>query len=113
MPEDKLEALGNTQAPRRTVLKGLLVGLGAGVLVQAAGGVTAFARSEQEKPGGDEKTAKKLEKAKEGEGGKKLENADKTEHAKIEKNKNEQGKEAKGKGTEKKKMEEPKAQHKK
>ncbi len=99
MPNDKLEAVGNTRASRRTVLKGLLVGLGAGVLVQAAGGVTTFARSEQEKPGGDEKVAKKKTE-KEGDGGKKLE-----------KNKSDKS-DSKSKN-EKKKTEEPKQQHKK
>ncbi len=113
MLKDKLEALENTKASRRTVLKGLLVGLGAGVLVQVKGGVAAFAQGQVD-PIKTEKA--KSEKGK-GEKAIKGENSIKDEKAiKGEKNKGE----SKGfredddkKKNDKKKTEEPKQQRKK
>ncbi len=106
MTKDKLESLGSTQATRRTVLKGLLVGLGAGVVVQATGGVTTFARGEQAtggSTGSTDKTAKK-----------KVEKGGdiKKEDVKLDKAKTENKSDSKAKN-EKKKAEEPKQQHKK
>ncbi len=96
MLKDKLEALESTRASRRSVLKGLLVGLGATVLVQAPGGVFAEAPAQQDQPKAEKK---KVEKG--GDEPKKIDKA-KTENKSDSKSKNE-----------KKKTEEPKAQHKK
>lgn len=101
MAEQKNEVLENVQATRRTVLKRMLVGLGAGVIVQASGGV--FAGDLPVEPGKIEKNSIK----KPGEGAKKI------EKMKIEKAKSEQNKESKSKGgNEKRKAEEPKNQRK-
>jgi hypothetical protein len=89
MLKDKLEVLDSPQPSRRRLLKGLLIGLGAGLLVQAAGGVSAQAQQDQPKAEKGKAEKKKMEKAK---GGDKKESK---------------------KGGEKKKTEEPKAQHKK
>lgn len=66
MARDTLEALERAGPSRRAVLKGLLVGLGAGVLVQANGGVTGFAQEKgtdgKRRP--DPNDQKKLEKSK-------------------------------------------------
>lgn len=99
MSKDKLEVLEDARPNRRTLLKGLLVGLGAGVLVQAAGGVTAFAGDTPIEPQKTERRGNesiKLEKAK-------------VEKSKIEKSKVEKTKGSSSKN-EKRKAEEPKQQ---
>ncbi len=114
MSKDKLEALACTQTTRRSVLKGLLIGLGAGVLVQANGGVTSFAREGQEPPQKTEKGAiKKTQKGGDIKKGTDIkgEKAGDIKREDIKKaEKSEHKKEAKG---EKSKTEEPKQQHKK
>ena len=98
MPKDESDVHDGPKTTRRAVLKGLLVGLGASVLVQSAGGVVGF--GEQEK-GTDQKIEHKAE----------HKNEIKSEKIKIDKTKMEKTnkKDSKSKN-EKKKAEEPKNQ---
>jgi hypothetical protein len=62
--QEPLDVLPDAQSSRRALLKGLLVGLGAGMLVQPRGGVTGLAFG-QDAPKKEEKKKKKKGKQKE------------------------------------------------
>lgn len=90
MSKDNVEVLEGARPIRRALLKGLLVGLGAGVLVQASGGVTAFAQEKTEPAKAERRGDKnKVEKSKVE---KKNESKSKNEKRKAEESKAQRGK---------------------